>query len=194
MKFGSKQQSKKGLIVAIVVLAVVLLVVAAIVLTKKSNTTSTTPTTDTSKNTTVKDTATETDTTDTAPQTAPSDTSVDPETLTSVDVEPLGVTVFYSKGTPGFEYSVQRAADKTQYVEFTSPDLVGTKCTNDTGSFVSIIKNPSTNEAQTISQTVKVGSDTYGLSLASPGCTGDQALLSQYQAGFKNGFSSLKAL
>ncbi|HEY8886356.1 MAG TPA: hypothetical protein VIM31_02530 [Candidatus Microsaccharimonas sp.] len=189
-------QGKRGLIVAIVVLGIVLLVVGAIVLTKKPNQSSTTPSTNTSKDvTTAKDTTTETDTPEsTATPTDATNPTVDPATLTSIDIEPLSVTVFYSKGTPGFEFTVLKTADQTQYVEFTSSDLIGTKCTDDQGAFASIIKNPSTNEAQTTSQTIKVGSDTYGLSLASAGCTANSDLLAQYQTGFKNGFASLKAL
>lgn len=189
-------QRKTGLIVAIVVLAVVLLVVAAVVLTKKTAPSTTTNTTDTSKEVAPpKDTTTETDATETAPTTTKTDSpAVDPESLTSVAIEPLGITVFYSKGTPGFEFTVLKTADKTQYVQFTSSDLIGTKCTDDEGAFASIIKNPSENEAQTTSEIVKVGSDTYGLSLASPGCTSNGTLLTQYQSGFKNGFTSLKAL
>jgi type III secretory pathway component EscV len=187
-----KIKSKRGLIVTIIVLAVVLLVVGAVVLTKKSSK----PSADTSNQaTTTKDTTTETDATDTdSSATNTTNPVVDSDTLTSVDVAPLGVTVFYSKGTPGFEFTVLKTADQTQYAQFTSSDLVGTKCTNDQGEFASIIKDPSSSEAQTTSQTVKVGTDTYGLSLASTGCTSNSDLLAQYQTGFKNGFASLKAL
>lgn len=189
-------QSKRGLIVTIIIVVIVLLVAGAAVLTRKSNQASITPATDTSKNAApTKDTTTETDVTDAPSSTTQTTTpAVDPATLTSIDVAPLGVTVFYSKGTPGFEFTVLKTADQTQYAQFTSSDLVGTKCTDDQGAFASIIKNPSANEAQTTSQTVKVGNDTYGLSLASAGCTGNPDLLTQYQTGFKNGFASLKAL
>lgn len=141
-----------------------------------------------------KDTTTETDAADTAtPVTTPS--TPDPSTLSTIAVDALGVTVAYTKGTPSFEYSVEKTDDNTQYAEFTAADLVGTKCTDDQGLFASIIKNPTSTEDQTtIAQTVKIGSDTYGLSLASPGCTANTDLLSQYQSGFKDGFSSLKAL
>lgn len=189
-------RSKTGLFVTIVVLAIVLVIVSAMVLTKKPEEATITHTAETSKNaSTTKDTTTETDAANesTSPTQAPV-TTVDPETLTSVDIEPLGITVFYSKGTPGFEFEVLKTADQTQYVEFTSSDLVGTKCTDDKGAFASIIKNPSTSETQTTAQTVKVGDDTYGLSLASAGCTGNVDLLNHYQDGFKAGFSNLKAL
>lgn len=119
----------------------------------------------------------------------------DPSTLNSVAIDPLGVTVFYAKNTPGFEYEIKKTADGTQYVEFTAQELIGTKCTDDEGLFASIVQNPMSSEDQTtVSETVKVGNDTYGLSLAGAGCTSDGALLGQYQDGFKNGFSSLQAL
>lgn len=121
--------------------------------------------------------------------------AVDPATLSSIAVEPLGVTVFYSKEMPGFEYEIKRTADGTQYVEFTAQELIGTKCTDDEGLFASIVQNPTSTEDQTtVSQTVSVGGKMYGLSLAGPGCTADASLLEQYQTGFKNGFSSLQAL
>jgi hypothetical protein len=188
-------QSKSVRIVIIVIVAVALLVVGAVFLTKKSSPVATNAT-DTSKVTPAKDTTSATNVTDATPATTPSTAAppVDPQTLTSIDVQPLGVTVFYSKGTPGFQYSVLKTADKTQYVEFTSADLVGTKCTDDQGVFASIIKNPSSTESQTTSQTVKIGNDTYGLSLASASCTSNADLLAQYQTGFKNGFANLKAL
>lgn len=129
---------------------------------------------------------------------APSKTvsvKADPSTLSSVAIQPLGVTVFYAKNTPGFEYEIKKTADGTQYVEFTAQELIGTKCTDDEGLFASIVQNPMSSEDQTtVSETVKVGNDTYGLSLAGAGCTSDGALLGQYQDGFKKGFSSLQAL
>lgn len=190
-------QGKTGRIVAAVAFVVVLLIIGGVILLDKANHHAPTVVTPDVSNhsTTTKDTPTETDITET--DQTPKETkppTVDPSTLNSIDVEPLGVTVFYSKGTPGFQFSVLRAADNTQYAQFTSPDLVGTKCTDDEGVFASIIKDPSENDAQTINQTVKVGDDTYGLSLASAGCTSDTELLTTYQNGFKNGFSNLKSL
>lgn len=185
-------QRRKILIVTIIVLAVVLVVVVVSLLLgqarKPANITAPVSSKQTPPSKEVKN-PTESDT--------PVDTTqpvVDPATLASVAIEPLAITVFYLKGTPGFEFTVLKTADKTQYVQFTSPDLIGTKCTNDQGDFASIIKNPSSSETQTTTQTVKVGSDTYGLSLASPGCTGNTELLTKYQTGFKNGFSNLKTL
>lgn len=193
----AKTQSKVGLSITIVVLVITLLIVGSIMLlrnnSKPDKTTTTTETSQAKPETTKDGTSTETDDTDASKATTPD--AIDPETLTSVDVEPLGVTVFYSKGTPGFDFAVKRTADRTLYAEFTSSNLVGTKCTNDEGLIASIIKNPTSSEDQTtVSQTVKVGADTYGLSLAGKGCTSDAGLLTEYQAAFTNGFPSLKAL
>lgn len=190
----AKTQGKTRFVVAGVVIVVILLAIGAVLLTRKS-TPPVAPGTSSTSSDTTKDTTTETDATDVAPATPKTDSpAVDPATLTSLAVQPLGVTVFYSKGTPGFEYAVLKTGDGTQYAQFTSADLIGTKCTDDEGVFASIIKNPSNSEAQTTSQIVKVGNDTYGLSLASAGCTSNSDLLAKYQTGFKNGFSSLQAL
>lgn len=128
---------------------------------------------------------------------AKSDTTpvIDPSTLNSVDVAPLGVAVSYTKGVHGFNFEVKKTESKTQYAEFNAPELIGTICTDDNGTFASIIKNPTSTEDQTtITTTTKLGDDSYGLSLSGKNCTTNQQLLSQYQAAFTNGFSSLKAL
>lgn len=125
----------------------------------------------------------------------PDDVVADPASLSSIDIEPLGVAVLYTKGIPGFEFAVKRTASGTQYVEFSAPELVGTKCTDDQGVFLSIVKNPSGNEDDsTITSETKVGSDTYGLALSGNNCTSDQALFAQYQTAFSNGFSSMRPL
>jgi len=194
----AKVQSKRRLIVAIVVLAVILLVIGGVVIAQRLNNETSVSSTDSSKDATAQDTESDADeskdTPDIAETTETEPATVDPETLASIAIEPLGVMVYYSKGTPGFGYSVMKTTDKTEYAQFTSADLVGTKCTNDEGAFASIIKNPSTSESQTTSKTVKVGEDTFGLSLASAGCTANTELLTKYQTGFEQGFSSLKAL
>ena len=190
----SQKQSKTGLIVTIIVLAITVIAVMTVSFLMRTNKTPATETKDTSSQVTETakpSTDTKTEDTDEEPAAA----TVDPTTLSSIAVEPLGVTVFYTKGTPGFDFAVKRTADRTLYAEFTSPELIGTKCTDDEGLFASIIKNPTSDENQTtISQTTKVGSDTYGLSLASNGCTRNESLLKEYQDGFKAGFSSLKTI
>lgn len=188
----AKTQGKKKLIVIVAVLVGVLLIAGAVYAKGVSQK---------SEPTTVAPSQTETDDAPVDDSMAAEQQSssqgvptVDPETLSSIAIEPLGVMVYYTKGIGGFEYSINRTADATQYADFTATELASTKCTDDKGLFVSIIKNPSTESQTSIAQTVKVGSDTYGLSLAGEGCTDNTELLTQYQNGFKNGFSSLTAL
>ena len=188
-------QGKIGLKVIIAILVIVLLVLGIFLIAKNANQKSVTKTADTSKNTpsvTKNTSTTETDATDT---TTPTVSKVDPSTLATIDVAPLGITVSYTKGLGAFGFEVKKTADQTQYVDFSADGLVGTKCTDDKGLFASIIKNPSPSEVQgTITQTTKVGKDTYGLSLAGKGCTSNPVLLDQFQTAFTNGFPSLKAL
>lgn len=119
-------------------------------------------------------------------------TTLDPSTVGTVDIQPLSLAVSYVKGIGGFEYTVMRSSGGTEYVEFTSPQLVGTKCTDDTGTFASIIQNPDTNEASTITVTQAVDGTKYGLSLSDNTCTGNTELLKQYQTSFRDAFSLLK--
>lgn len=121
-----------------------------------------------------------------------STTTLDPSTVGTVDIQPLSLTVSYVKGIGGFEYAVKRLSGGTQYVEFTSPELIGTKCTDDTGTFASIIHNPDTNDATTITATQTVDGTQYGLSLSDDTCTGNVELLKQYQTSFRDAFSLLK--
>ncbi len=121
-------------------------------------------------------------------------TEPDPAIFSSIDVSPMAITVYYTKGVPGFQFRVYRTPNGTQYVEFSTDELVGTKCTDDEGVFASIIENPSDVESQTLSATTKVGDATYGLSLSNDTCTSDSSLLAEYQTAFKDGFSSLRAL
>lgn len=118
--------------------------------------------------------------------------ALDPATVGTIDIQPLSLTVSYVKGIEGFEYTVKRSSGGTQYVEFMSPQLVGTKCTDDTGTFASIIESPDTNEASTITATQTVDGTKYGLSLSDTTCTGNEELLKQYQASFRDAFSLLK--
>lgn len=186
-------QGKKGLITTIVVLSLTLLVVGGIVIWQNLN--RTTPVTDTSTETTAP---TEQETpAETAPESEPEAVAptVDPSTLTSIDIEPLAITVFYTKGTGGFDFAVLRTSDGTRYVEFSNTELVGTKCSNDSGVFATIIKSPaSPDDKSIIAETVEVDGVTYGLSLATDTCTANPDLLKTYQSGFRNGFSQLKAM
>lgn len=105
----------------------------------------------------------------------------------------MTITVSYVKGVGAFEYQVLRTPSGTQYVEFRSTDLVGTKCTDDAGAFASIIQNPSsTDNTSSVSQTVELESTKYGLALSGTNCTPNVELLQQYQQSFSKGFSLLK--
>lgn len=124
----------------------------------------------------------------------PSETpSVDPATVTTIDVAPMSLSVSYVKGVGAFEYQVLRTPSGTQYVEFKSTELVGTKCTDDEGAFASIIQNPSSSETNsTVSQTVDLDATKYGLALSGTNCTSNVELLGQYQQSFSKAFSLLK--
>lgn len=139
-----------------------------------------------------------TPTSPTKPDTSKTDeaekSTLDPATVSTVDIQPMELTVSYVKGTPGFEFFVMRTAAGTQYVEFSSPELAGTKCTNDKGVFASIVENPSDNEATTLSKTTTVDGKKYGLSLADATCTSNTELLKQYQSSFSDAYSLLKKL
>ncbi len=111
-----------------------------------------------------------------------------PDTITYIDVAPLAIRVGYTKGIPGFEFSVMRASGGTLYAEFSAPSLVGTKCTNDGGVFASIIQAPTPDEVATAAQTVVVAGTAYGLLLSGETCTANPVLLRQYQAAFSAGF------
>lgn len=127
------------------------------------------------------------------PDEAP-ESSIDPATVSTVDIEPLGISVSYVRGIPGFEFLVQRTADGTQYVEFASEEVAGTKCTDDIGVFASIIVTPSEQDSATITDEVTVDGMVYGLSLPDATCTADTELFAQYQASFKDAFSLLSKL
>ena len=191
------QSNKRRIVIIIIILcAIVLIAGTALAVTRGQNSTKvvtpvTTGTSDpaaTDTNTTVNPPA---DMVDPVKSDTP---KADPTTLSSIDIEPLGITVAYTKGVPGFDFTVKRTASSTQYIEFSSTELIGTKCTDDNGLFASIIRNPSMAEKQTVALTTTAGGATYGLSLPAQGCTSNPTLLSEYQAAFKNGFPSLKAL
>ncbi len=120
------------------------------------------------------------------------ETTIDPETVSTVDVDPLSITVSYVKGIPGFAYAVNRTQSSTEYVDFNSTELVGTKCTNDEGVFATIIKNPDTADTATIAVKKTLDGDVYGLSLPEATCTGDAALFEEYQTSFEDAFGLLR--
>lgn len=192
----AKGQGKTGLIVTIVVLALTLVVVGSIVVfqnlksepapvVQEEPATEDMPTQDT----------TETPATSDDEEVSTDGQDVDTSELRSVDIEPMSIVVYYGTSIPGgFEFQVQRANDGTQYVEFLNEDLIGTKCTDDTGIFATIVEAPSESEQATLDQSVTVGGTTYGLLLSSDSCTGDMTLLSQYQSALSEGFYALGAL
>ena len=121
-------------------------------------------------------------------------TNLDPASVGTLDIAPLDIRVSYVKGAGGFEYQVSKTPSGTEYVEFSSAELVGTKCTDDTGAFASILVNPQSNEASTLDKTTTVSGTKYGLSLASDDCTSDAAKLKEYQKSFSDAFGLLKKL
>lgn len=118
--------------------------------------------------------------------------TIDPATVSTIDITQMGITVSYVKGVGGFEYIVKRSPRGGQYVEFRSEQLKGTKCTDDQGAFASIIEQPDATESAALTKKVTVEGVEYGLSLAAPACAPDAALLTQYQTSFKDAFSLLK--
>lgn len=123
-----------------------------------------------------------------------SEPALDPETVSTIDILPMNISVSYVKGVGGFEYEVLRTRNRTQYVEFRSETLIGTKCTDDNGTFASILENPKDAEASTLAKTVTVDGVKYGLSLPQTNCTGDEASFKSYQRSFSDAFSLLKKL
>lgn len=119
---------------------------------------------------------------------------LDPATVATIDIEPMGIRVSYVKGVGGFEYQVLRTPSGTRYVEFRSPTLVGTKCTEDAGPFISIVESPAEDESATLSKTTTVDGTEYGLSLADESCTKNKESLKEYQESFSDAFSLLKKL
>ena len=193
----AKGQGKTGLIITIIVLGLTLLIVGGFVIWQNGQKTDTMDVSSQSTSTDTQPGAENTDETNpeaTVPTvTDTSSTSVNPATLSSIVIEPLAITASYTKGIPGFEFAVKRTSDGTQYVEFSAPELVGTKCTNDSGAFATIIKGVKTTEdSSTLSQKKSIDGIDYGLSLVSPDCTSNVELLKEYQSAFTNGFSYLR--
>lgn len=195
-----KNTSKRTLVTTLSVLAVLLLVIGAIALFRLSAkqdpyvSPADTQSKDSSQTTETPDETSSTD--GTGANNAQSDyqATIDPATVATVDIVPMTITVSYVKGIGAFEYEILRAQNGTRYVEFRSPSLVGTKCTNDMGTFASIIANPTDTESSTLSKTTTVDGTKYGLSLADATCTSDSAALQKYQQSFSDAFTLLKKL
>lgn len=122
--------------------------------------------------------------------------SIDPATVSTIDVTQMSITVSYVKGlNDGFEYEVLRTPSGTRYVQFSTPVLVGTKCTDDNGTFASIVQSPTADDdTSTIDQKTTVDGTVYGLSLSGENCTGNLELFAQYQKSFSDAFPLLKKM
>lgn len=187
-----RRRSKKGVLATIIVLALTIVIVGGFALWQGTNIADTTPDT--------PDTNVSSDTDADTPDGDEQDTSEDPanpidtSNTATVAIEPLGIELTYSRAVAGFEFEILRTSSGTQYVELSSSRLIGTKCTDDTGVFASIIQNPVGEEDRsTITETVAINEDTYGLSLASSTCTDDATLFEQYQQGIAPYFRLLSA-
>ncbi len=122
------------------------------------------------------------------------DAPIDPATLSTLDIPQAGISVSYVKGVGPFEYEVRRSIDGRTYVALMNSDLIGTKCSDDDGTFVSILESPNDSEKATVAKSVTVDGVEYGLSVASPTCTSAPDLLTRYQSAFIVPFSLLKTL
>lgn len=190
--------TKRRLVTGGVVLAVFLVVIATVAIIRavvsddnadpfvQEETTLQDPTTDTSSEATSEDSPTVPDVSE--------ESTIDPSTVAYIAVEPMELDVPYVDKIGGFEFYVFRTPAGTQYAEFRNPELVGTKCTDDAGAFASIIEDPATNEAATLTKTVDLDGKRYGLSLASDTCTSNVSLLNEYQAAFSDAFPLLRKL
>mgnify|MGYP003582209510 CR=1 FL=1 len=199
---ATKKGNRKKLVTALSILVLLLVVIGTITLIKvvgsgkndpytqqsESNQTDESSNDDSSKND-------ESDSEAEAPQNqTPEESQIDPATVSTVDITPMEITVSYVKGIGGFEYEVLRAANGTRYVEFRSPTFIGTKCTNDAGTFVSIIASPTESESTGLAKTTMVDGTKYGLALADASCTGKPEELQKYQKSFSDAFSLLKKI
>jgi len=199
-----RKKDKRKLILLLSVLGVLLVAIVTVAIIKAVNSGSSNGQSESDQTSSTSDTAQKPGTTteesseaqggatqSTSPDTEESPV-IDPATVNTIDIEPMDITVSYVKGAGGFEYEVLRTPNGSQYVEFRSPELVGTKCTDDQGAFASILENPSSSEGSTIAKSVTVGDIQYGLSLAAANCTSNAEKLQKYQQSFNDAFSLLK--
>ena len=200
-----RKNNKRALITALAILAILLAAIGAIALIRafgpkeddpyvqQTSSSATSSQDETApSNTTAQPEANSTD----APveENSSNEPKLDPATVGTIDITPMDITVSYVKGAGGFEYEVTRTQNGTRYVEFKSPDLAGTKCTNDTGAFASILADPDSNESTTLTKTTTVDGTKYGLSLESTTCTNDAEKLAKYQKSFSDAFGLLKKM
>ena len=184
-------KNKTGLVATIVALAVTLLVVIGFTVWDRHNTSSDSSTIETTQTEQVPG---ETDMPPAEPDPEPAipPTDIDTSNAAWFAIEPLEIEMMHDN-TLAFEYHILRTPEGTQYIEFSTEKLIGTRCTDDKGVFASFIKNPSTDEDKTtVTETTEVNGDTYGLSLAGDSCASDAALLDKYQKGLADFFSLLR--
>lgn len=198
------KKGKRALVTTISVLVVLLVAIGAVALIKSMGPGKQDPyITDTSNSTSSSEGTTTTPDEEHSKDESPSNTETkssnaaeepapDPSTVATVDIAPMNITVSYVKGVGGFEYEVLRAQNGTRYVEFRNEDLIGSKCTNDQGTFASILADPTTNDSGMLAKTITVEGTKYGLSLADTTCTSDAAKLQKYQESFSSAFGLLK--
>lgn len=203
----ARKKNIRTLYTALAVLAVLLVVIGGIALAKhgsqkkadpyktpETSSSSTQTPADQSSSGTTPQPGANADSPETAPKAGGSDNSaqpLDPRMVATIDITPLGITVSYVKGVGAFQYQVARTTNGTRYVEFSNPDLAGTKCTNDRGAFASILVNPGENDKTTLADTVEADGVTYGLSLEPLTCTGQPETVQSYQESFSKAFSLL---
>ena len=188
----------KKIVIAIIIAAILLVVATIVIIVQQVNRDNTEQTVETSQQTEKEveqeEVAKSEAEKDAEKETTTPATALDPSTVSTIDIQPLELTVSYVKGVPGFEYQILRTAQGTKYAELTNEDLKGTKCTDDTGVFASIIVNPGEAEAPTLDAKTVVDGVTYGLSLASNTCTNNQELLDKFQSSFSSAFPLLKKM
>lgn len=191
-----RSKVKKTLITSGIVLGLLLLVIGLIVILRAMGNTQPQVEDVSSSEEVVKDEPEQTegrDTVDTIPSSNTDEAKpvFNPDTTATIVIEPLAITVYYTKGVGALSYQVLRTPSGTHYVEFQAESLVGTKCTNDRGVFASILENPTADEVATLTRTTTVDGKTYGLSLTDDSCTSSPEALKSYQSAFSEGFDLL---
>ena len=197
MRKRQQERAKKRLIIASVLIVAVIALVVTLLVVNGNRSAQRQAAQETTKSETEKKESSENTSSPLESETPKEDedlSAIDPATIGTVDITPASLTVSYIKGVGGFAYEVLRSADGRKYIELKNSELAGTKCSDDTGVFVSILEAPNESEKATISKTMALDGVQYGLSVASPTCTSEPELLKQYQDAFSKPFGLLKKL
>lgn len=191
-----KKKGRKTLFMVLTVIGILLLIISVVVVAKSLSSNKSSENDTTGKEApAITDESRDTEKpAETTPKETPDEVAIDTAKVSTITIDPMSITVSYMKGIGGFDYLVSRTASGTKYVQFSSPKLVGTKCTNDEGVFASIIETPSADETATLAKTTTVEGTTYGLSLSDSTCTSNAELLKHYQDSFSEPFSLLKKM